>query len=274
MAYSRFSRKRVTRGRSRFGRRRFGARVRSGVTRRIGVYRRFNRGRSMMKGGRGPELKVFDLALSTGAAAGLTICGSLLNDVAQDFSGVGISQGAGINQRLGKMITLKHIMLNASIVPYENGVPNVNYPDMCVFYLVVDTQCNGAIPWAAGVPTPFTGYVQTNQYVNQAESLRGTFMNPTNVGRFRVLKRKIIKPYLFENTTGGSKAGMPTMINWALKCNIPIEYDVSTADGGVTTGVAGLIGQIKRNNLFWCLIASANYQNQISVATRVRFADN
>jgi len=271
----RFARKRGRYAPRRTGK--FGARIRRGVTRRIGNYGRFNRVSKMGRYQRSSnvELKLFDNVSQSGncAAQGQAI-GSFLVTTVNTMGGTGLEQSSRVNGRLGNKVTIKSIELKGYFVPTIIGAGTfVNVGGFTTLYLVLDTQANGAVPFtangtAAGSDcTPLLAYVNatTGTWTEGVDTFQ--FRNLSNTGRFRVLKKKNIQFFSFSNIDTTHLAFKPQQIDWYMKCNIPIEYDTA---GAVATGT---IGTIKTNNLFWCLSAGSGYDLTYTFSSRIRYAD-
>jgi len=269
----------------------FGARIRRGVTRRVGNYGRFNRPKQMGRYQRASkvELKVFDNVALAGTVAAIGGAGgSLLCATVNSMAGNGISQGSGVNQRIGNKILIKSLEIKGWIVPLTISSGFVTPGSFTTLSLVLDTQCNGAVPMvldgtAAGSDlSPLFAYVDigTGQWLEGDDTFQ--FRNLSNSGRFRVLKKKNISYKSFGNVDATHLAFQPILIDWYIKCNIPIEYiganyALTVGQGPPVTvtgtGGSGAIGTIKSNHLFWVVNSGNNWTASYNFSTRVRYAD-
>lgn len=95
------------------------------------------------------------------------------------------TQGAGINQRIGKAVKLHKIRIMGQIVtPNQTADPNSDSACLVRLALVMDTQTNSTQAQGEQV---FTPSVTANPYLGVQ-----AFQNIDNFGRFRVLKDKFI----------------------------------------------------------------------------------
>jgi len=268
MPYSRFSRKRVARRRAPARRRTFGARIRRGITRRVGVYGRYNKLSRYQGGRKAPEMKIFDIPNVAVATAALSSnAGGLITATIDTFAGTGIAQGAGIFQRLGNRISLRRLQVHAWFVMTPASAA-ITIGNMSCFYLIMDTQANGAIPVTAGNPLNVLGYINNTTGLVTGAFDTFQFPNPVNKGRFRILKRKYLKSTQFANVAATNVCENQHFIRWDVPCNIPIEYDATNVAGST-----GVIGTVKVNNVFWLFVNGDNATWAGKVSSRVLFTD-
>lgn len=200
----------------------YGRRRRSGIpgvipgyTRRVGMYGRFGG-----PGRRGQvEQKFFDTILTmvpSGTVASTTNATGGIN--------VGIAQGFRAVDRIGSKIIIKSVQMKLAC----SMGPGVTSGDMCHFYLIQDTQANGAYPVAADVFTQI-GAVSAGLHMRNIE----------NGARFKVLKHMTFK-LNSDAGVAGAFDGDYQQQDIFIKCNIPVSYSSTT----------GAITEIKSNNLF------------------------
>jgi len=184
----------------------------NGSTRRAGYYGRF--GTSSRKSARAPELKFFDTAVnfSYDLTAEVPATGQLLL----------IPAGTSESTRIGRKILLKSIQVKCM----NTLVAGTTAQDQVDFYLVQDTQCNGA---AAAWGDVFTGTVAGLGLRNMANS-----------SRFKVLYHHQAK-LLSGAGVAGAYSGDHEFFETFIKCNIPIEF---------ASGAGGAVTDLKSNNLF------------------------
>lgn len=168
------------------------------------------------------------------------------------------------SERTGRKVTIRAINVNGHIQPLQSSsvttatflTSGVIRSVLCRVMLILDTQCNGALPSVANV-------LQTTDVLG--------FLNLENSGRFVILWNKVITVghtaaaagwdgSVLKKVVGGDGMG----ISYNKKCCIPIEYD--------NTASTGAVGTIKSNNLFWLFIANG-IEATYSLKTRIRFTD-
>jgi len=209
----------------------------AGATRRVGFYGRFGTTRQNI-GGRAPELKFLDTALSFTA------------DTTFEVPATGqlslIPQGATESQRVGRKCVIKTIQVKLRAVMAAGAVA---FDDVDI-WVMQDTQCNGA---AAAVLDVFL------QNTNCAIALR----NLTNSERFRVLKHFRMRVQA-DAGVAAAFSGDQSFAECFIKCNIPMEFN----------GATGAITEIKSNNIF-LIAGSVNTDDQITIQgnARVKYTD-
>jgi len=212
-----------------------------GYSRRSGYYGRFT------GPGYSRELKFFDTGISFNADATAEIPATgQLALIPQDDT----QSGRDGNKAVIKSITMHGI---ANLVPGAAA----SATDVLYFYLIQDTQANGAAATVA----------DANSGIFTGANLSTANHTIANSYRFRVLKKWVI--------TFNTGAGVATAFNqyvrtWSFnkKCNIPIFYDASATTGALTT--------IRSNNLFLVAGTAGNTDDVIAVqgTCRLRFSDD
>lgn len=207
-----------------------------GFLRTGGYYGRFNRVVQRPN----QELKFWD----TERSGDFDVTGEVLGNSLP----VGIAAGTGEEQRLGRKIVIKKISING-IITQESAAAN----GCCMMALVLDKQCNGAVP-------TWTDIFEDQNFT--------TFNNLANSQRFKIIKKwyMVFNSNMITNIANNAylHADWRKLIRYNKKCNIPIEYDSTT----------GAITEIKSYNFFLVGIASGN-DDVISYSCncRLRFTD-
>lgn len=192
--------------------------------------------------GRGPhaqiEKKFYDTVLSLGATAGLA-------STTQATGGVNLTmlQNATASGRIGQKIIIKSIQCKLSFGLAAGATDN----DLYHFYLIQDTQANGAFP------------VMADMF--DAGTIGLAMRNIANGNRFKILKHLHVRL----NADAGVAAafgGDAQQHDFFLKCNIPISYNAA----------AGAIAELRSNNLF-VIYGSANGVATASGVCRLRYTD-
>lgn len=188
-------------------------------------------------GGRG-ELKYVDVqpggtAITTAGAV------TLLN---------GVTQGADINNRIGRKITMKSILFRGFILPSTTSAPN---GDTVRFLLVYDTQPNS--PAAIALVTDILN--SANYYAP---------LNLSNRDRFRVLCDKYVHMAATTYTAGALSAGDPVQksVKFFKKLNHTVTFSSTT----------NAIGNIATGGLYMLWISQAGFCLH-DCYSRVRFTD-
>lgn len=220
-----------------------------GFVRTGGYYGRFTR-----YGVSKPEMKFYDFntfggAVPIGAGGGLLVT-----------SIVGVSQGNGESQMIGRKITIKRISVRGTGIFRTNTgtLANLGSGNRLKIVLVLDRQCNGA---AANV----------NDVYQNADI--DSFLNLENKSRFKILKDwNVENPAVTGyNSTLNTYYVDEKRVNfeWTGKVHIPIEY--SPQAGGVRT-----ISEIRSNNIFMLAFADQTPGNtaQVEFNTRIRYLDD
>ncbi len=208
-----------------------------GYDRTVGYYGRYNRGLDSEK--KFHDVDADDDVVSLGG----TIQNALLT----------IVQGATESQRIGRKITITDISLNMSLsVPATTTAADGN--DVCRVMLILDKQCNGALP------ALITEVLESANF--------DSFNNLANKGRFRTLwQKKIVLNHTAGGWNGANVISFESGKNLSksLRCNIPIEYDNTAATGVITT--------IRSNNIFMLYI-SKNGLCGVDCSMRFRYTDS
>ncbi len=140
-----------------------------------------------------------------------------------------IPQGVTESQRIGRKCTIKsigmrfqmHLLLDAG---------SMNAHDTCRVMLLIDHQANGAAPVPLDIIEPSAG------------PLYRSYQNLANSSRFSVLYDRMFSlnpTYAAGNGTANEAGGMTFDLKYFKKCNVPVEYDLTT----------GAITEIRSNNL-------------------------
>ncbi len=206
---------------------------RKGFDRTGGFFGRF--------GGKGQELKFFDLDLNdTTIAQGVNVTDSINK----------IAQGITESTRVGRKCTIRSINWRFSVtMPALTGAASTKDTIRVIMYL--DKQCNGAT--AAN-----TDILESADYQS--------FNNLSNKSRFRTL---MDRTYDMNANAGGGDGttedygSTVTNDTFFKRVNIPIEYDATT----------GAITEIRSNNI-GILLCSAQGIAGFASKIRVRFSDS
>ncbi len=217
------------------GRRRAMALVRSGVGNRAGSY---------------GELKFVDTRLArTDILEDGTLLDQTLNRIAQD---------ASENGRIGRKVTVRSIYMKGAY--HVRGTTQLQDIKQRIRIIVVlDKQTNGAALTMSDV-------LNTNGTVDI-----DSFRSLVSTGRFNVLFDKTYNAnkVAIAQDSASSIRSIPQSWNFhfAKKCNIPLEFDNSSATGA--------IGTITTNNLAcFAIKADAASHAEVSYVCRVRYSDN
>jgi len=215
-------------------------RFRRGYDRRnVGGYRRlagFYRGPA-------PEVKNYDTAgtLNTGTSANWQMVGTQIGGTLM----IGLAQGPGTNQRIGRKISLKSVQWKG-IVAFPGGTFAA---DTFFWAVVLDMQNNGATPSAADVFSDIAaGY-----------DLR----NIDNIKRFKVLKRGSIAFTSPSVVAGPAYTGVETPLDVYIPMK-NLSVDISATSGAVA--------EFKNNQIYF-MSCSYNGQCNFEGSARVRYTD-
>lgn len=163
-----------------------------------------------------------------------------------------IPQGTTQSKRIGRTAFIRQIHLNVQIdfIPTEDVTGR---SELWRYMLVLDTQCNGALP------TPQQVLASTNMQA---------YNNLEEKGRFVVLwdQRGTIgmSGFGWAGTGDFSGGGNRLWIQYHKKLCIPIEYD--------DTATTGALGTIRSNNLF-ILMGGTGTTVKFTTSYRARFTD-
>jgi hypothetical protein len=146
------------------------------------------------------------------------------------------TQGAGINQRIGKAVKLHKIRIQGQIVtPNQTADPNTDSSCLVRLALVWDTQTNSTQAQGEQV---FAPPVTANSYLAV-----DSFQNIDNFGRFRVLKDKKI---VLQDPNIGVLVGPPAAVyaqglvrkfKMVYKPKKPIEIRFNATNGGTVADI-------------------------------------
>ncbi len=208
------------------------ARATRGFQRVSGFFGRF---------GKGGELKFHDLDIDDAViAAGMNVQG-IINNIAQGTTEV---------QRIGRKCTIRSINWRYAI-DLPASTTSASTSDVVRVMLVLDKQCNGALPGN-------TSILESNDFQS--------FNNLANRSRYRTL---MDRTYDIEASSGGGDGTTEdygeSILNdtFFKKVNISLEFDA----------VLGAITEIRSNNLI-VLIGSRSGLAGFGSKMRLRFSDN
>ncbi len=163
-----------------------------------------------------------------------------------------VAQGDGASNRDGRRMTIKSIWMRAHLqIDQLAAAPTIaTNHEHCRIFLILDKQCNGASP-------SYLEFAQSTGY--------DSFRNLENSQRFKILWQR---QYAFAPITATDDG---TTIVWTFnthdldiytKVNIPIEYEITTTSGAVST--------MKSNNLLLIAISEKGIA-RINGNVRIRF---
>lgn len=208
-----------------------------------GFYGRYNRGQGR-RGTRG-ETKFLDTVTnaSTLSPSGTVTEGSFNL----------IPQGISESERIGRKCTVVSISGRQTVrLPSGNAI---NGSNVWRLWLVQDRQANGAVPTYGDV---------------MQQSTSNTFRNMENIARFKILWTKTMAIDALSLAIDAADAQHTgerhQVVDFHVRCNIPIDFDNTAATGAITT--------IRSNNIF--MIASTRATDTAPVLSgtyRLRFTD-
>jgi len=207
-----------------------------GYARVGGNYGRY--GYSAKRAGFAPELKFFDTSIGGTVDNTMEVIQTSLALIPQDDTQSG---------RDGRLAVIKSIQVRGVLEfnpAATDGMANV------WFYVVLDTQANGAAPAVTDI---FTSTAAGQNLINL-----------NNSGRFRILKKLC---YTFNPTAGivGAFGGKSAVVDFYIPCNIKMDWSSTT----------GAITEIRSNNILMVAGADVNGAADDLVAyefnSRVRF---
>lgn len=201
------------------------------------------------------ELKNWDQSFTiAGSATMLMPAGALVASGALGAPLVGLAQGNTQNQRVGRRIRLKSLIVKGTLASGGGATPD----DWAVLVLLLDRQSNGAIPAAGDVWSAAGGGAVGTHAYDLARNL-------DNDKRFKILKSE-----KFTLQAGAGVAGAYDAVNvpvdWYIKFNMNVEI------GNTNVTNVGNITEFKENNLYLCMV-SANGTCNLTGLTRVRYYD-
>lgn len=242
-------------------------RFRSGYERQIGNYGRYNQPPALPAStklnwcppGNDRELKFMDRTINV---TPIDSGGEVYTGLALDGDICTIKQDTGASERIGRKVTIREIHWTVNVRKLiARGADSVeDTADEVRIMLVLDTQCNGALPAVADI-------LAFSSAAGDAAGYQ-SFMNLTNKGRFVVL---VNKRFCISTTAGaGNGVGLSDFgqndvcWEWHKNVCIPIEYGVDAA------GIAGTIAGVKANNLV-CLTISKSDLCVMESLIRLRY---
>ncbi len=166
-----------------------------------------------------------------------------------------IAEGTDDDQRVGRRIVLKKLQWRYTLTIIQT-IDGNNTSDVVRMMVLLDKQCNGAIPIVSGA----SGILTADTF--------DSFMQLANSGRFEVLMNR----YHNMNNTAGVGDGTTNeygenskFFQWHKEVSIPVEYDIS-----VTTGA---IESIRSNNIVVITWSEGANCKMVSLF-RVRYSDH
>lgn len=221
-------RKRATQGYRPGKRRKTGHAVRAGYTtvaRTRGVYSR-------------GEMKYFDSLLTiTAITSSTNWTGTEYDPNAVPVAGINTlfapTQGAGINQRIGKACKVHKIKIHGELqMPAQTNQVVADAANITRVALVQDMQTNSTQAQGEQVftaPATATATLATE-----------AFQNIDNFGRFKVLKDKFFtfnSPTLTFDGTNLEQSGMVKRFAWTIKFKKPVEVRFNATNGGTIADI-------------------------------------
>ncbi len=217
---------------------------------------KFRRGASVTRSGAviigrraadtGPELKFHDKDVDQAAAdlsGGIILTSGTLNN---------IDQGIDEHQRIGRKVVIKSIGWRGTLKLAAFAGATMQAPITVRLMLVLDRQCNKALPTVAGV-------LETADYQS--------FNNLANKNRYHVISDQVfdMNPVCGGgNGTANDTSGVDQSFTVFKRTDIPIEF----------SGASGAIGTTNSNNLFVLIIDSVSASSlTLDSKMRLRFAD-
>lgn len=206
-----------------------------GYVRAVGFYGRGD--------GNRPEMKFHDLDITDAVVAA--------NGVIQ-AEVLKIPQGNGEQNRIGRRIIIKKISWRYAVALPATSTA-VNTGDSLRVMMILDQQCNGALP-------AVTDILEANDWQS--------FNNLANSKRFVIL---MDKTYSLNSPSGSGRGTTDTLqfgfirqtFQWHKSCNIKIEYNNAFTDGQIAT--------IRSNNIVILLVSP---DGVIGFESKLRFRFN
>lgn len=154
------------------------------------------------------------------------------------------TQGAGINQRIGKSVKVYKIRIHGEIqCPAQTNQTVKDAASVVRIALVQDMQTNSTQAQGEQVFTPPTTATATLA----VES----FQNIDNFGRFKVLKDKhfiLENPSAAFDGTNIEQAGLIKRFKWTVKFRKPVEVRFNSTNGGTVADIVDNSWHIMANN--------------------------
>jgi len=192
------------------------------------------------------EMKYFDCertAVVIPAVAATWVAGTILDPSSTiDLGAAAVANplclcvptvGAGLNQRVGRKITIKKIKMHGTIqIPQQAGQAAADPATKVRLVLVQDCQTNAAQMTSASL---FNGATNGDTTIN-------SFQNPNFFGRFRVLKDKVItisNLNMAGSPTGADVLQAAVRVNFKFMVNFktPIEVHFNATNGGTVADI-------------------------------------
>ncbi len=224
--------------------------------RRIGLYGRFRRKRRRLTEKKFLDLILTDALIST-AGTGFAVTAAQPNTDTATI--VGILQGNGAGQRIGRKCTITNILCRF-LFAFDDGTPDADLAaadgsnDCLRIIIFWDKQCNGTSATA-------TQMLETDAF--------NAFRSITNASRFNILYDK-----LFTLNSNAIAAGNGTndtsrvvhknfikKVN--IKCFIPMEF----------SGTTGNLTEMRTNNVGILAWSQSNRMTLETTILRIRFVD-
>lgn len=239
--------------------------VSSGMLRSAGYWGRFS--------GKAGELKYKDQASATNIGINSTtgLCYGIVSDTA-----VGIPRGTGPNERIGRKLTIKKLMIKGMLRNVNSG-DAAQAADVVRVIVFQDTQANGTLPALSNL-------------LDAGNIL--SFNDLENSGRFRVLKEKkfvlnaqagagwstqasYTQPPGVAATPNGGGFTAPATGNGVVFAEVlkPFEMYLNLTVPIELDGPNGTIAECKSNNLCLAFISQESH-TQVTFRTRLRYLDN
>lgn len=215
-----------------------------------GRYRTINSSRPRVRATVAPELKNWDQAFTMSSNTQLTPpAGAGVASGAVGAVIVGLAQGTTQNQRIGRAIRLKSVLVNATMTLTPSGGSGSDVGHM---FLVLDTQSNGVLPVAADIWSSAVA--------------GGQLRNLDTEKRFKILKHLIIP---VEADAGVSGAYETVIKGISLYYKFP--------KGGLNVSInstAGAFSEFKENNVYLVFGSTNGFCNIAAPSnSRIRYTD-
>lgn len=189
------------------------------------------------------EVKDFDVYISS-----LTTTSDVLGG--QNYVAIGTAP----NQRVGRKIEIIKLMVNVSIQYKPVGMVDYGKATGTRFMIVLDTQCNGALPLIGDILSAvntqgwLAPYERANQY------------------RFKILYDDYFTNNVHSIYSTTQMAPVTTKVPFIeLDCKIPIQWK------GTTTG----IGDLASNNILYVILSEETIAAKaVMIQGRILFTDN
>lgn len=214
------------------------------------------------------EMKYFDSVREVVAiAASATWAGTVLDPNVSPVANMNClfcpTQGAGVNQRIGKACKLYKIKLNGLIVsPAQLNQAASDSPCYIRVMLVMDRQTNA---------TQMTGtQLMTSPGVASAALAPLTHQNIDNFGRFRVLKDKTIilqNPTISYDGTNIEQSGLMRKFKMNVKFRFPVEVRFNATNGGTVADI------VDNSFHFLAIVSNLDLNPYVSYSARCCFKE-